>query len=188
MKTIMVVAVFALVLSGCGAVKNWIGSSGPGGSNSINDFLKTQILVSSPAQADGISPLVFVIQLKNSNDTPVANYVPTYTIRDGSGVIVPSSCTSSDADGISVCLLKSTVPGSKTLQLTNALAGLTTTVDFSSSTTTGKAVVVSGSKAHSTTSGGFSAQWAVGSPAKGVSLTSSGGYKVTLSLQGASSL
>ncbi len=89
--------IFAIGSSmGCGplnhGVTSWIDGAVTNPSTIGNDFLNTQILANGPAQADGVSPLVVVIQLKNSNNTPIVNYTPTYQVSNDSGLIM-STCT-----------------------------------------------------------------------------------------------
>ncbi|WP_374079312.1 hypothetical protein [Bdellovibrio bacteriovorus] len=83
-----------------------------------SDFLNTEILVGSHGIADGQTILQIVVRLMNSDNTVVAGYVPEYSITNGTGVI-KGSCTASDNFGVSVCSLRSTDSGIKTVRLEN---------------------------------------------------------------------
>nr|BFD60426.1 hypothetical protein CKG001_25330 [Bdellovibrio sp. CKG001]BFD63841.1 hypothetical protein BdHM001_25220 [Bdellovibrio sp. HM001] len=82
------------------------------------DFAKSEIYVGSNGKADGLTELEFVIQLMNSDDTVVAGYVPEFSITKGTGVY-PLSCSASDEFGISVCSLRASDPGIKTVSVSN---------------------------------------------------------------------
>lgn len=84
----------------------------------ISDFAKSEILVGPAGKADGVTELQFAIQLMNSDNTVVAGYVPQFTVIKGLGT-VPVVCTPSDDFGFSVCSIRSSEPGIKTLQVTN---------------------------------------------------------------------
>lgn len=85
---------------------------------SISDFAKSEILVGYSGKADGITELQFAIQLMNSDNTVVAGYVPEFSVIKGLGT-VPVICSASDNYGFSVCSIRSSEPGIKTLQVTN---------------------------------------------------------------------
>lgn len=84
-----------------------------------SDFANSRIYVGSHGVADGVSVLQFVIHLLNSNNTAVAGYVPEFSITKGTGVI-KGSCSASDNFGISICSIRSTDSGIKTVRLENA--------------------------------------------------------------------
>ncbi|AHZ85357.1 hypothetical protein AB1A81_13175 [Bdellovibrio bacteriovorus] len=84
----------------------------------ICDFAKSEILVGPSGKADGVTELQFAIQLMNSDNTVVQGYVPQFTVIKGLGT-VPVVCTASDEYGFSVCSIRSSEPGIKTLQVTN---------------------------------------------------------------------
>nr|WP_295899572.1 hypothetical protein [uncultured Bdellovibrio sp.] len=83
-----------------------------------SDFLNTEILVGSHGVADGERILQIVVRLMNSDNTVVAGYVPEYSITNGTGVI-KGACTASDNFGVSICSLRSTDSGIKTVRLEN---------------------------------------------------------------------
>ena len=82
------------------------------------DFAKSQVITNGPAVADGSSQLLVVIQLMNSDNSVVVDYQPTLEITSGSGVTA-SPCTKSNANGVSTCVLKSVLAGTKRLAVTN---------------------------------------------------------------------
>lgn len=148
-----------------------------------DDFLKTEIIANGPIPADGATPLVLAIQLKNSNNHPVKNYKPLYDVTASAG-IVAGDCTTSDVHGVSVCIVKSTVAGTKTVTLTNAKIGLTKNIDFVQSIAQQKAELVPGAVVKGTTPQGSKVQVSVGRYLKGASFTTADGSKVKFSLQG----
>jgi|GEM_PF-1848101 len=83
-----------------------------------SDFLNSEILVGSHGIADGVTILQFAIRLMNSDNTVVAGYTPQYSVTKGTGVIA-SECSPSDNFGISICNLRSTDSGIKTLRFEN---------------------------------------------------------------------
>ncbi|RYZ93359.1 MAG: hypothetical protein EOP06_01205 [Proteobacteria bacterium] len=93
------------------------------------DFAKSQIITNGPQAADGVSPLLIVISLQNSNNTPVVNFTPTYQVVSGS-LVVSAPCTSSNSNGVSTCILKSHVPGTKRILVDNIIINLTADVVF----------------------------------------------------------
>lgn len=180
LKMTAAVAVFSTL--GCG---NLIGSVTAMPEKGIVDFLKTEILIGTPGIADGTSEMVIAIHLKNSDNTSVAEFRPTYTIASGTGV-TPGKCSVSDSNGISACVLKATQPGKKLIKLTNAKVGLEKEVVFENSVKSGRILgLVSGSKQNLTTPDGYKGEVSFGDSAKGISFKTSGGYKVMISTQGA---
>ncbi len=147
------------------------------------DFQKTEIIVSGLVPADGVTPMVVVLQLKNSDNSSVPNYLPKYAVSAASGVL-PSNCTASDANGISACIVKSTTPGIKSFQLTNAKVGLSKDIEFGAPQGFQKLGLVSGAKMKATTPQGSSLQANFGAPLAGAKLKTAGGYTVSFGLQG----
>ncbi|RYZ93629.1 MAG: hypothetical protein EOP06_00235 [Proteobacteria bacterium] len=117
----------ALLLAGCGDVSGKIKTVFDRGLD--NDFARSQILAGSPTAADGHSELMIIIQLTNSDGTPVKFFKPTYEVVSGSG-ITSSACTISDANGISTCIAKATVPGSKRISVSNIKISLESNLIF----------------------------------------------------------
>lgn len=176
-----------VVLAGCGGIKGGIkkveGDVG-GVVSPIADFQKTEIVTSGSARADGLSEIAVVIHLKNSDNTPVANYKPEYQVVSGIGVL-PEECTTSDRNGVSACAVRATQTGTKRLQLTNAKVGLEKDLQFDPpSYSSTQLSLVSGSVKRSTTSIGYKVQMKVQTSIAGADSTTSGGYKAKLSLQG----
>lgn len=169
-----------LALLGCGKAPG--GLKGLSGGHKV-DFLKTQLIAGAPVAADGVSQLLVGVQLKNSDNSPVSDYLPAYSISSGSGVI-KSTCTNSDANGVSACILKSTVPGIKTMQLTNGLVGLSQHVQFIEPAGFQRMSLVPSSQVRGTTPQGSVAQITLGNQFQGNSLKTAGGYQVKLSVQG----
>lgn len=118
-RAIASVALLAAVLTACGKADVGVEDASPA-SKVVNDFLKTEILLrdDSAGVADGVTELYVLVRLMNSNSKVVKGFRPTYEISVGDGVIV-TSCSESDANGISVCPLKATIPGVKTFSLLN---------------------------------------------------------------------
>ena len=147
------------------------------------DFQKTEIIASGIIPADGVSPLVVVLHLKNSDNSLVPNYLPKYSVNSASGVLA-SSCTASDANGVSACTVKSTSPGIKSFQLTNAKVGLAQNIEFGEPQGFQKLSLISGALTKATSPQGSSLQASFGSPLAGVRLKTAGGYTVSFGLQG----
>jgi hypothetical protein len=148
------------------------------------DFEKTEIIASDIAIADGQDDLVVAVHLKNSNNSVVPNYKPEYEITSGSGVIA-SPCTTSSSDGISVCILRAVTPGSKRLALKNAKVGLAKDVMFAKRGTSALSGLVPGSNVQVGTAGGYKANLAVGPWVASDGVSTNGGYKAYISVQGA---
>ncbi len=96
---------------------------------SIQDFKKSEIISNGPAAADGQSDLLIVIQLTNSDSTPVVGFRPTYTVVSGGGVTA-LPCTTSNSNGVSTCILRSTQVGVKTILVNNVAIVLKSDVVF----------------------------------------------------------
>lgn len=150
---------------------------------SINDFEKTEIISGGPAKADGSSELLLGIHLKNSDNSSVPSYRPQYEIQGNPGVNA-GDCTSSDNNGISACVLTSTVPGSFAFVLTNAKVGLTKTLVFSPVLGHEKLSIVSGGLVNASTAQGSKVQVTLGQPLAGNNRVTPDGHKVKFSMQG----
>ena len=148
-----------------------------------NDFLKTEFIVGGPQPANGVSQLLVGLQLKNSDNNAVPNYKPTYEVVSGQGV-TGTACTTSDNNGISACILKSVVPGQKTIALTNAKIGLKQNVVFENPAGAKAANIISGATFHSVTTGGSKVSMSVGNPAQGIKRTTTAGYIVNFTMHG----
>ena len=149
----------------------------------LRDFLKSEVISSGSVPADGISELMVVLHLKNSDNSPVANYKPTYDITKGGGVI-REECTHSDKNGISACILKSTVPGEKTFKVSNIEQKvLEKVVIFDTPTPTSSVAGITGGAISTTTATGYKVTGAISYG--GVSYTETPeGYKVYQTSEG----
>ncbi len=129
-RALLWMGVLALLLLnfGCGAIQGEITTPGSTVAK-VHDFERTEIIHNGSAIADGNSELLVIVQLKDSDNQPVAQYKPTYDVIAGQAVI-GNPCTTSLETGISVCVLKSTLAGAKTFRLTNAKTGLEHVVTF----------------------------------------------------------
>jgi hypothetical protein len=173
-----VVIVLVLLSSGCvkisGSITNLLGQ---------NDFLKTEFIVGGPQPADGVSQLLVGLQLKNSDNRSVPGYKPAYQVVSGSGVIT-SACTTSDANGISACIIKSVQSGQKTLELTNAKVGLRQNVLFENPHGSKTTNIISGAEFHRSTTLGSKVSASLGNATQGIKRTTTAGYIVNFSLHG----
>ncbi|OQW48991.1 MAG: hypothetical protein A4S09_12815 [Proteobacteria bacterium SG_bin7] len=164
-----------LLLSACGNLDLTLPSG-------TVDFLKTEIIVGGTNLADGNSQMLVVVHLKNSNNSPVKNYKPTYNITPSNGLIT-SECSTSTDNGISVCVLRSTSAGPKSFKLTNAKVGLEKIVEFEHPKRGQMLGLASGAHQNMTTGAGHKVRLSVGGIGTGVNATTSGGYKVSLTLK-----
>jgi len=145
---------------------------------SVVDFLRTEIVVGGSNIADGNSEMIVLILLKNSDNTVIPNYKPTYEINSSTGLIA-TECTTSDANGISVCILKSTKPGNKLFRLTNARVGLEKMIVFNAVLSGQVFGVASGAKKDMTTPAGHKVKLSAGESPRGQKSVTAGGYKVS---------
>ncbi len=175
MVRIVIILGSVFLFSGCGNLDLTLPSAGL-------DFQKTEILVGGTNLADGNSQMLVVVHLKNSNSSPVKNYKPTYTVAPANGLIT-SECSTSTDSGISVCVLKSTSAGLKTFRLTNAKVGLEKIVEFENLKKGQMLGLASGAHQNMTTAAGHKVRLAAGEIGTGVRGTTSGGYKVSLTLK-----
>lgn len=102
--------------------------SGVAKDNQESDFAHSQTAVGQHGIADGTSILRVVIRLINSDDTLVIAYQPRYEVATGTGVLV-GSCTVSDNYGVSICNVRATEPGLKTLEFKFPSAGTSKSLD-----------------------------------------------------------
>lgn len=170
---IMVLGSVVLATSGCGKLTLTIPQA-----SSIVDFLKTEIIVGGTNLADGTSEMIVIIHLKNSDNTVVPNYKPTYTVTSSVG-ITAGECTVSSSEGVSVCVLKSTKAGTKSLKLTNALVGLEKIIDFQAMAGGQIFGIASGAQKGMSTPAGHKVNMSAGEAPRGQKAVTSGGYKVS---------
>ena len=146
--------------------------------SSILDFLKTEILVGGSNLADGAAEMIVIIHLKNSDNSIVPNYKPTYQVTSSLGVTL-GDCTISSSEGVSVCVLKSTKPGGKSLKLTNALVGLEKLIDFQALAGGQIFGVASGAQKNMATPLGHKINLSAGESPRGQNSVTAGGYKIS---------
>ena len=149
-----------------------------------NDFKKTEIIASDIGIADGSDDLVVAVHLKNSDNSAVAAYRPEYDIVSGS-VSYKGACTTSSNDGISVCILRATQPGTKRLRLKNAYVGKEKDVLFALAGTAPVSGLTAAGGVQVPTAGGYKANVSLGAWAASPGVATPGNYKVFLSVQGA---
>ncbi len=114
-------------LLGCGKLSNEVSATFT--KPSVQDFARSQVINNGPGIADGQSELLVVIQLMNSDGTPVKLFQPTYSIISGAGVAA-QACTTSNINGVSTCVLKASQAGVKRLSITNITISLEADVIF----------------------------------------------------------
>ncbi|MCM2282058.1 MAG: hypothetical protein NDI61_09450 [Bdellovibrionaceae bacterium] len=149
------------------------------------DFALTEMIAGPAAPADGTSSVIVAVHLKNSDNSVVPSYRPEMQAASGLGLSI-QACTLSDQNGISACILKATIPGTKRVRLTNARTGLETDVTFLSPQAGGRLLgLIPGSRMDATTPEGSKLEMSVGDTTQGISTTTNGGYKIKFSVQGA---
>jgi hypothetical protein len=153
---------FITIFAGCNMNTNieGIGSDSP----AINDFAKTEIITGDAVPADGNSQLLVAIHLKNSDNRPVKEFQPTYDIENNASGVIKNQCSTSDINGVSVCILKSTVAGIKLFVLTNAKVGLSKSIEFKSPFGKQFAEINSGTLNQGTTPEGSKVKFSLGRP------------------------
>lgn len=162
-----------ILSAGCGKLTLTIPQA-----SSVVDFLKTEILVGGSNLANGTAEMIVIIHLKNSDSTPVVDYRPTYTVTVSTG-ITAGQCSLSSSEGVSVCVLKSTSPGTKVLKLTNALVGLEKQIEFVAAAGEQIFGLASGAQKGMTTPLGHKINLSAGESPKGHKSVTAGGYKVS---------
>jgi len=176
------VAFLFIFISSCGKISGGITQSRP--KIASNDFLMTEIVTNSPGIANGVSDLIVLIHIKNSDGAPVANYRPEFSITSGVG-LTSGSCTLSSSQGVAVCILRATQPGVRTLQLTNARVGLSTQIRFDLPSG-GKQVIglASAGQQRGTTASGYQVEASAGHLTDRITVKTARGYTGYLSIQG----
>jgi hypothetical protein len=171
-------ALSLLIAGGCAKIDGQIHSTF--NRSLLQDFEKSEIITNGPAAADGQSELLVVIQLKNSNQTPVSDYKPIYAVTSGLGVAA-GECTTSNVNGVSTCVLKSTQAGTKHIAVTNVKIALEKDVVFTQPTTKSSLELLADGK--SKTSGSYKFSGTIGSQSPGI-VKSSGHYQFFGGVQG----
>ncbi len=94
-----------------------------GGGSSVEfassiDFLSSKLVVLGQGVANGSSYLYVEVHAINSNGSPITNFTPELTITAGDGAVV-HSCNSTNSIGVARCAITSSMPGIKTMNLSN---------------------------------------------------------------------
>lgn len=175
--------VFAMLLNGCGGLSVSISRIEPKG---VPDFLRSEILVNGYGLADGVSGLLVVVRLLNSDGSPVPGHFPQYQVAAGLSLASNSTCSVSDNNGIAICLLRATLPGTRTIRMSNlGKAHVEAGVTFTPPAPRRSVGNFVASSTHATTSQGHTIQATVGGYHTGIRFRSSEGYTVYSSVQGA---
>ncbi len=147
----------------------------------VQDFKRSEIISNGPAVADGQSELLVVIQLMNTDGSSVKLFKPIYEVISGTGVTA-QACTTSNENGVSTCVLKSSEAGTKRISVTNIKIDLQSDVVFSAPVP-GKAMFGLISATKNQTQGNFQLSASIGNQEPGV-VKSSGAFKVYGGVQG----
>jgi hypothetical protein len=172
----VVVGLF-LFVTGCGKISGEISAT----FNRVQDFKRSEIISNGPAVADGQSELLVVIQLMNTDGSSVKLFKPTYEVVSGTGVTA-QACTTSNDNGVSTCVLKSSEAGTKRISVTNIKIELQADVVFNSPTP-GKAMFGLIAATKDQTQSNFNLKSSIGNQEPGVVKTS-GAFKVYGGVQG----
>jgi len=173
-----------LYIFGCNVNTN-ISAIDPSGLNQ-NNFEKTEIIAGASVPADGFSQLIVAVHLKNSDNNPVKEFLPTYKIEATSNAdeVQRTPCSTSDNNGVSVCILKSTNDGNFRFVLTNAKIGLSKTLTFLTVEHSNKNLeLISSSIVNGTTAQGSKVNIQLGKPITAPNQTTASGYKVMFQTQ-----
>jgi hypothetical protein len=177
-KLLTIIPLFIFV-AGCGKISNQVTAT----FNRVQDFKRSEIITNGPAIADGQSELLVVIHLMNSDGSSVKLFKPTYEIATGTGVSA-QDCTTSNDNGISTCVLKATVAGTKKVSVTNIKIDLSADVVFTAPPTNKVLFgLVTASKTQ--TQGNFKLSGNIGNQEPGAVRTS-GAFKLYGGVQGES--
>lgn len=181
-SSVMAIA-FVILLNGCGGLSISISRIEPKG---VPDFLKSEILVNGYGLADGVSGLLVVVRLLNSDGSPVPGHFPQYQVAAGLTLASSSTCSVSDNNGVAICLLRATLPGTRTIRMSNlGKAHVEAGVTFTPPAPRRSVGNFVASATRSTTSQGHTVHTAVGGYHSGIRFRSSEGYTVYSSVQGA---
>jgi hypothetical protein len=180
MKLKFVIGFLASIsLMGCGKLSNQISATFK--TPSILDFKKSEIINNGPGISDGQSELLVVIQLTNSDGSSVKSFKPAYEVVSGLGVST-APCTTSNANGVSTCVLKSSLPGTKQISITNINIELKANIVFNAPAAS-KELFGLTSAEKTQTQGNFKISATIGSQEPGV-LKTSGVFKLYGGVQG----
>lgn len=84
--------------------------------STLSDFAKSRIVSHDDVLADGSSQMMVRVQLQHADGRYASGFTPNISIISGVGV-VNDGCTVSDENGYSICKLRSTIFGSKSISL-----------------------------------------------------------------------
>ena len=147
------------------------------------DFLKSSVISETVGIADGINEPVVTVELRNSDDSLVADHTPTLDLISGDGVTLVG-CTPSNSLGITVCRLKSNLAGTKTISFGNILIDLSEDVVFDPPSRNGTFLQVLSAAQNNINASGYTVTTQLGAPAQGLNQMA-GGYEVFTSTTGA---
>ena len=139
-----------------------------------NDFLRSTILATSRGVGDGQTSAQVILLLKNSDDSLVVGYKPSFDFVDNGGSSIEENgvtffeCTVSNDEGISTCVIKSIVVGAKRLLFNNITIDLVGEVFFDPPDRGGTFLRVVSSGQIDQNAGGYSVTSHVGSPFSGL--------------------
>jgi hypothetical protein len=163
-----------LWLSACGPIDGKIHLWG----STLPDFARSEIIQNGPAIADGSSELLVAVNLMNTDGSSVKLFKPTYEIVSGGGV-QGSECTTSNNNGISTCILKSTQAGVKKFSVTNIRIKLERDVVFTPPEKPGlTSAIVSAAKFNKKSAQGHELSGSVGSLHSQAVITGTSGWKI----------
>ena len=119
----------------------------------------SSITGTGPVLADGSASSTVTINLQDTNNNPVVGQIPTFSATDTGTTNDYGTCSSTDVNGDSTCILKSTKAEIKTLSITSPFTKIGGTVTFTNgspvaatSTITGTGPVLANGSATSTVS------------------------------------
>lgn len=147
------------------------------------DFLKSSVISETVGVADGINELVVTVELRNSDDSLVVDHTPSLELISGSSVTLVG-CTTSNSLGISVCRLKSSLAGTKTISFANILIELTEEVVFTPPSRNGTFLQIVSAAQNKVNASGYTVTTHLGAPIHGLHQEPSG-YEVFTSTTGA---
>ena len=174
----LVFTLSAVYLAGCSVDGSMTGDAGSGA-----DFLKSEIITNGKGVADGSTDFVVLVRLLTSRSKAVKDFRPEYNVSPLVGVAA-ATCTLSDVNGVSVCLVKSSVAGIKSFAVTNINLDLAKDIEFLAANTSRIKGLASGANKDVLTNGAFVVNSAAGSMSAPVKQTTGGGYEVYSSVQG----
>jgi hypothetical protein len=165
---------------GCGGAKEATeASSTTPGPAKVPDFEHTQIETTGAAPADGESKLIVTVHLKNSDDSPVVGFRPSFSVSLGTGLNA-ATCSASTSSGDSTCSVTSSDPGVKTIQLTNARRGLTVALNFRTPAGEERAGLAAGALIQGRTTDGYQVRAMVGGSFQRYNPVTYDNYKIKL--------